>query len=128
MSGTTYTGRLGSDQFALENELPRGERAIGIRAAHLLCKASVIALGCSILAQPALAQSSVTAQQAGQGFVLADDAATPGALPPAPLPSQAQDKPGEADPQPQDDITVTGSRIITNNLNSPTPITTVNVA
>ncbi|MEO6214877.1 MAG: TonB-dependent receptor [Sphingomonas sp.] len=127
MSGTTYTGRLGSDQFALENELQRGERAIGIRAAHLLCKASVIALGCSILAQPAMAQSSVAAQQAGQGFVMADDAATPGAVPAAPLPGQAQDQSNQTESQ-ADDITVTGSRIITNNLNSPTPITTVNTA
>ena len=128
MARITHTGRLGSDQLARGNDFPRIEGAIGKRAAHLLCKASVIALGCSILAQPAMAQSSVTAQNAGQGFALADDAVAPGALPPAPLPSQAQDKPNEADAPPQDDITVTGSRIITNNLNSPTPITTVNVA
>ncbi|MCW3849521.1 TonB-dependent receptor [Sphingomonas sp. LB-2] len=35
--------------------------------------------------------------------------------------------PAQADDQSNDEITVTGSRVITNNLNSPTPITTVDV-
>ncbi len=64
--------------------------ATGVRPARLLCKASIIALGCAILAQPAM----------------------------------AQDQPAEQD---DEVITVTGSRVITSNLNSPTPITTVEV-
>ena len=69
--------------------------AIGSRSARFLGKASKLALGCCMLAQPAMAQTTPqTTEQASS----------------------------------EDEITVTGSRVITNNLNSPTLITTVEVS
>ncbi len=103
MAGISHTGRLGSDQFTRGKEFPRIDGAFGIRAAHLLSRASLVALGCSILVQPAMAQSAVPAQSKDQSAASA---------------GQSEDG----------DITVTGSRVITDNLNSPTPITTADVA
>jgi len=82
-----------------------GNGACGVletSAARLLCKSSVLALGCCLLAHPAMAQSTTDDDQV-------EDAA----------PATSDDS-SEAEPM----ITVTGSRII-NNTNSPTPITAV---
>src|SRR3954469_22020387 len=123
MGIVSYTGRLGSDQSAYEIDCLRTGGITGTRAARLLCRASVIALGCSILAQPAIARPVLAGQATAAQSSAANDAATP----PAPLPSAVQSTDTTDQGNRDDDITVTGSRIITNNLNSPTPITTVNV-
>lgn len=123
MAMIPHMARLGSDRLTPGNDVPRNGRPIGIRAAYLLGKASVIALGCASLVQPAMAQSGVTPPMTEQS-VMADDAA--GA---ADLPTQSSDQTAAADKEADKDaIVVTGSRVITSNLNSPTPITTVDVA
>jgi iron complex outermembrane receptor protein len=126
MGKVSYAERLGLDQSTSEIDCHRTGGVTSTRAAHLLCRASVIALGCSILAQPAIARPVL----AGQATTAQSSAANDAATPPAPLPSAGQSTDQNAADQGNrdDDITVTGSRIITNNLNSPTPITTVNVA
>jgi len=129
MATVSHTGRLGSDQSTYENDCHRADSAVGTRAANLLCRASVIALGCSMLVQPAMARPLLAGQTVAQNAA-ANDAVAPGALPPAPLPRAAQSEGQSAADQANrdDDITVTGSRIITSDVNSPTPITSVSVA
>jgi len=77
---------------------------IGTRSANLLGRASLLALGSSILAQPALAQDAAQPASAQQSST--DPAAT------------KPEKPSD------ETIIVTGTRIA-NNLNSPTPVTAV---
>src|SRR5688500_4843340 len=114
MTKAQQTSRLGSDRSTDENDFRRTVGAVAARSAHLLGKASLFALGCSILAQPALAQAAAEPVSAQQG-VEDDDAggAQDGAEPSANSSSDAI-------------ITVTGTRIV-NNTNSPTPITTAAV-
>ena len=83
--------------------------------ARLLCKASLLALGCCIFAQPAVAQSTAAARDAAQ-----IPAANAALLPPAAGPAKP--------PADNEEIRITGSRIITTNLKSPTPVTAVSAA
>src|SRR5437764_4713183 len=114
MAGLSHTGRVDSQQ-ALQG---RGFSLIGNTgesgATALMCKVSVFALASSILVQPALAQSAAPAQVVAQ--------ASPATVPAAATPSA---KPLPAD---QEEIRITGSRIITTNLKSPTPVTAVSTA
>lgn len=120
MTGVSHSGRLGSGQSAHQNDLVRGT-AIDIRAAHLLCKASLIALGSSIFAQPAMAQPAAIAATNEQAAAAADPTADIAPSTP-PVSSDASET------APGDEIRITGSRIITTNLKSPTPVTAVSAA
>jgi len=95
---------------------------------HLLCKTSFIALTCSSVADAAIAQPSSVAGSSEQGA--ADDGTTaPNAQSPVTLtkPAGGESQSADTAQQPENEITVTGSRLITSNLNSPTPITSVDV-
>jgi outer membrane receptor protein involved in Fe transport len=95
------------------------------KAARFLGKVSAIALCCSILVQPAMARADSAAPVTEESLP-SEDAATLAAPSPALASPAGQDT--ETDEQAEREITVTGSRLITNNLNSPTPITTVDIA
>jgi iron complex outermembrane receptor protein len=84
-------------------QIKRSNR-IGARSARLLVKASLLALGSSILAQPALAQSDADGDQ------VADTA-----------PVEAEEALRDGDGQ----IIVSGSRIQTSGFTAPTPLTAV---
>jgi outer membrane receptor protein involved in Fe transport len=100
-----------------------GRTAIGIRAAHLLCKASLIALGSSILVQPAMAQATAATNEQGKR---AADAASD--IAPS-TPRVAANPAVKSTVEPAgEEIRITGSRIITTNLKSPTPVTAVSTA
>lgn len=107
MAEILYTEWLGSRGPQHRAEASGIGRAIGLRTASLLSKASAIALGCAILAQPAMAQSAADQSTA-----------------------KVQTADGNAATDVHDDkeITVTGSRVITSDVNSPTPITSVAIA
>src|SRR5688572_18029348 len=111
MSELLHLGPLGSVQSTDRNGVCCTARGIGARSAHLLWRASVVALGSSILVQPAMAQS--TATPSAQTSSSTDDAA-------------ARNEAGADDPSAAV-ITVTGT-LISNNENSPTPITAVETA
>jgi outer membrane receptor protein involved in Fe transport len=74
-------------------------------------------LGCSLLTEPAIAQSTATVPISEQAAPA--DASAPGGTRPAK--PRTPDSPGE-------EIRITGSRIITTNLKSPTPVTAVSTA
>lgn len=94
--------RLGLNQPTDESDLRRTIGALAARSASLLGRASLIALGTSILAQPALAQVTTAPASVEQ--------------------SSNDDAESSADDESDTTITVTGTRIA-NNRNSPTPIT-----
>jgi outer membrane receptor protein involved in Fe transport len=99
----------------------------GARPSRWLGKSSVLALGCALFAQPAMAQPIQTAEavtaegQAQPDSPSADGGSADPLATSSPVPS-ASDASSAGD----EGITVTGSRI-NNNRNSPTPITAVSV-
>ena len=115
MASVSHTEPLGSDKFAHGNDFARiGSCA---RGAHFLCKASVIALGSSIFAQPAMAQPVAPPTEQS----LPTDASTP----PGTTKATASDPSVKAaDVVSKEEIQITGTRI-KDNRNSPTPITVV---
>lgn len=111
MKGVPNSGRIALPKVAVDSEWLEHRSAVG--TARWLGKASLFALGCSLLAQPAAAQSQ-DPQTSAQSSPA--DSAAPAAA------GQDPSKPAsDADEQ---EIRVTGTRI-KNNLNSPTPVTAV---
>ena len=113
MAKALHVSRLGLDRSTDESDFYRNVSTIAARSAHLLGKASIVALGASLFAQPALAQV----------------AAPPGAQQSSPADAAEPDDPAAAESDDASDqtITVTGT-LITNNENSPTPITAVEIS
>ena len=109
MAVVSHAQRLGSDRLARGINFHGIGSAIERRSANLLCKASLIALGCSLMVQPAMAQSTATTQDVAQ-------------TPPANVP--ASGTPQAAKPPADQEIRITGTRI-TNGFNAPTPTTIV---
>ena len=62
MVGGSHAERLGSDQLTHKNDFPNAEGTIGLRAAQMLCKVSLVALGCAIFVEPAAAQETAATQ------------------------------------------------------------------
>jgi len=114
MASVSQFGPFGSEQTSQEAALAISARAADIRGARLLGRVSLLALCCSFVAEPAIAQTATTvATQA------ASDPTAP-VVSPAPTTSATA-----RDDSSTKEITVTGSRIITKNANSPTPVTAV---
>src|SRR5437868_1494473 len=80
MAGVAHTGLVGSDQSTHGNDFHPARNVIGIRTARLLCKASIVALGSSIVVQPAIAEPVATAPAAEQSPPT-DATAPPGTKP-----------------------------------------------
>jgi outer membrane receptor protein involved in Fe transport len=116
MALNSHKAQLGSDLL----DQPIGISILGqpARTARFLGKASLLALGCAMMAQPALAQTVPATQTPEQNPAPVDSA------PPAPSATPDVTEDGKAITE----IRVTGSRIITSNLKSPTPVTAVSQA
>jgi len=124
MIGTTVVNRLGIPWSNVGVTLSFIGKTGKGRSIYLVCHTSAIAIICSFFAEPAVAQPRIAAHTPELGAT-ADGTAAPGAQSPAAPPKSAQGEGQGADAAQQADneITVTGSRVITSNLNSPTPIT-----
>jgi iron complex outermembrane receptor protein len=121
MSEFLHVGPLSMAQSSDGNGVCRIVRPNGPRSVHLLWRASLVALVGSILVQPAMAQETATPNT--QPRSSAGDTSAPGAEDPV-----APGSPARSTDDPSDTIiTVTGT-LITNNENSPTPITAVETA
>src|SRR5690348_462603 len=105
-----------SNRSTAEGELHHIVSGIAERSARLLGTASLMALGASILIQPAFAQAAAAPSTTAASSQEADAAARDGDPPAA---SSTADS--------SNTITVTGT-LIRSNENSPTPITAVETA
>ena len=129
MAKTARAVRLESDQPTQKNHC--FDRAA--RMPRLLCRASLVALGIPILAQPAMAQGPVTTQRPQQVSAAHDPAATSTAISANASAPDAESRADQASPNDnaaqargadQDAIVITGTRL-KGGFTAPTPTTVV---